>query len=144
MRTIKGRTRPWEWESMQMEKIVGPTKKYKTKPSPTVQEGEERDAHWVAKRHRQIWRDGPKIESFLVEHLLSGINILYNSENMAIPLLPRLKVSQIENYDRTSDPIEHLENFKTHITFHGYATEVACKAFPLTLKRVARGWFNML
>ncbi|XP_042958112.1 uncharacterized protein LOC122293660 [Carya illinoinensis] len=63
---------------------------------------------------------------------------------MAVPLPPKFKVPQIDLYDGSKDPVEHLENFKAHITLHGFSEEIACRAFPLTLKGTTRGWFRTL
>lgn len=63
---------------------------------------------------------------------------------MPVPLLPKFKVPQVEVYDGSKNPLEHLETFKLHITLHGFPGEVACQAFPLTLKGVARAWFGSL
>ncbi|KAF5449771.1 hypothetical protein F2P56_030183 [Juglans regia] len=50
----------------------------------------------------------------------------------------------MEAYDGSKDSLEHLETFKVHMTLHGFPSEVASRAFPLTLKRVARPWFGSL
>ncbi|XP_041010255.1 uncharacterized protein LOC121254329 [Juglans microcarpa x Juglans regia] len=47
-------------------------------------------------------------------------------------------------YLRYKEPLEHLETFKAHMTLHELLGEVACKAFPLTLKGTARAWFGSL
>lgn len=44
----------------------------------------------------------------------------------------------------SKDPVERLETFKAHMTFHGFPDEIVCKAFPLTLKEMATGWFGLL
>lgn len=38
----------------------------------------------------------------------------------------------------SKDLIDHLENFKAHITLHGFSEEVACHAFPLVFTSVQR------
>lgn len=63
---------------------------------------------------------------------------------MAVPLPTKFKVPQINLYDGSKDPIDYLENFKAHMTLHSFPEEVACRAFPLTLKRIAQGWFGTL
>lgn len=40
--------------------------------------------------------------------------------------------------------MDHLENFKAHMTVHGFPREVDCRPFPLMLKGIARGWFGTL
>ena len=51
---------------------------------------------------------------------------------------------QIESYDEVKDPLDHLETFKTLMHLQGIPDEIMCKAFPTTLKGMARIWFNRL
>ena len=45
---------------------------------------------------------------------------------------------QVENYDRSKDPLDHLESFKSLMHLQGIPDEIMCKAFPITLKGSAR------
>ncbi|XP_042944808.1 uncharacterized protein LOC122278688 [Carya illinoinensis] len=63
---------------------------------------------------------------------------------MVMPLPPKFKVPQVDMYDGTKDPVDHLESFKAHITLHSFPGEIACWSFPLTLKGKTRGWFGTL
>ncbi|OMO90118.1 S-locus glycoprotein [Corchorus olitorius] len=54
------------------------------------------------------------------------------------------KLPIMETYDGTSDPIDHLEMFKTNISIHGANNAIMCKAFPATLKKAARSWYSTL
>jgi len=51
---------------------------------------------------------------------------------------------QVEAYDSSWDPLDYLESFKTLIHLQGVLDEIMCKAFPITLKRLARVWFSKL
>ena len=51
---------------------------------------------------------------------------------------------QVESYDRSKNPLDHLESFKTLMHLQGVASEIMCKAFPTTLKGPARIWINRL
>ena len=62
----------------------------------------------------------------------------------SFPLLPKFCMPQTESYDGAKDPLDHLESFKTLIHLQGVADEIMCRAFPTTLKRLARIWFNRL
>ena len=53
-------------------------------------------------------------------------------------------MSQIEVYDGSKDPLDHLESFKTLIHLQGVPGEIICRAFLTTLKGLARIWFNRL
>ena len=51
---------------------------------------------------------------------------------------------QVEAYDGSKNPLDHLESFKTLMHLQGMADEIICKAFPTMLKGPARIWFNRL
>ncbi|XP_041019355.1 uncharacterized protein LOC121261165 [Juglans microcarpa x Juglans regia] len=82
--------------------------------------------------------------SSLVDQLLSNTNMPFSAEIMAMPLPPKFKVLLVDLYDGSKDPVEHLKTFKSHMTLHRFLGEIACRAFPLTLKGLARGWFETL
>jgi hypothetical protein len=56
----------------------------------------------------------------------------------------KFKMPRIEKYDGNGDPQVHLEAFREHIILHGTPDEIACNAFPLTLKGVMKDWFTRL
>lgn len=58
---------------------------------------------------------------------MNGTNLPYSNEGMEVPLHPKFKVPQVDMYDGSWDPVDHLENLKAHMTL------------PLTLKGIARG-----
>ena len=60
------------------------------------------------------------------------------------PFLPKFRTLQIEAYDKSKDPLDHLKLFKTLMYLQGVADEIMCRAFPTTLKGLARVWFSML
>ena len=60
------------------------------------------------------------------------------------PLSPKFCMLQVEAYDKSKDPLDHLESFKTLMHLQGVADEIMCRAFPTTLKGPAREWFNRL
>ena len=51
---------------------------------------------------------------------------------------------QVETYDGSKDPLDQLESFKTLIHLQGVADKIMCRAFPTTLKGLARVWFSKL
>lgn len=79
-----------------------------------------------------------------VDQLLTSTDLLYNAEVMASPHPSNSKVCQMEMYDGSKDPLEHLETFKAHLSLHGFLSEVAYRVFPLTLIGAARTWFGSL
>ncbi|XP_075675004.1 uncharacterized protein LOC142644235 [Castanea sativa] len=51
---------------------------------------------------------------------------------------------QVESYDRSKDPLDHLESFKTMMHLQGVPDEIMCRAFLTTLKGPARIWYSRL
>ena len=60
------------------------------------------------------------------------------------PLPTKFRMPQIEAYDGSKDPLDHLESFKTLMHLQGVADEIMCRAFPTTLKGPASVWFSRL
>ena len=60
------------------------------------------------------------------------------------PLLPKFCMPQVKSYNRAKDPLDHLESFKTLMHLQEVADEIMCRAFPTTLKGLARIWFSRL
>ena len=58
-------------------------------------------------------------------------------------LLPaKFRMLQIETFDRTKDPIDHLNTYKNQMELHRYQDPIRCRAFPIALKGPALAWFN--
>ena len=51
---------------------------------------------------------------------------------------------QVETYDGSKDPLDHLESFKTLMHLQGVVDEIMYRAFPTTLKGPTRIWFSRL
>ena len=51
---------------------------------------------------------------------------------------------QVETYNGSWDPFNHLESFKTLMHLQGVLDLIMCRVFPTTLKGPARVWFNKL
>ena len=51
---------------------------------------------------------------------------------------------QIETFDGTKNPIDHLNTYKNHMELHRYYYPIRCRAFAITLKGPALAWFNRL
>ena len=51
---------------------------------------------------------------------------------------------QVDIYDGSKDPLDHLESFKTLMHLQGWPDEIMCRAFPTTLKGPAKIWFSRL
>ena len=58
------------------------------------------------------------------------------------PLPPKFKMPSLDSYDGTRDPFDHIATFKTTMHLQGVPKEIMCRAFPTTLKGLARVWFS--
>jgi hypothetical protein len=76
--------------------------------------------------------------------MLEDESLPFTGRVKAFPMPDKFKMPRIEKYDGNGDPQEHLEAFREHIILHGTPDEIACRAFPLTLKGVAKDWFTGL
>ena len=76
--------------------------------------------------------------------LVHQTNLPFTTPVTSFPLWPKLCMPQVEAYDGSKDPLNHLESFKTLMHLQGVANEIMCRAFPTTLKGPTRIWFNSL
>ena len=60
------------------------------------------------------------------------------------PLPVKFRMPQIETFDGTKDPVDHLNTYKNQMELHGYQDPVGCRAFAITLKGTALAWLNRL
>ena len=56
----------------------------------------------------------------------------------SFPLPLKFHMPQVEAYDESKDPLDHLEPFKTLMHLQGVPDKIMCKAIPTTLKELAR------
>ena len=52
--------------------------------------------------------------------------------------------TDMESYDGSIDPQEHMDVFKSIIALIGASDPIRCRAFLITLKKPALKWFNSL
>ncbi|XP_030964270.1 uncharacterized protein LOC115985468 [Quercus lobata] len=79
-----------------------------------------------------------------LDDLVNRTDSPFTTSVNSLPLPPKFRMPQIESYDGVKDPLDHLETFKTLMHLQGVLDEIMCRAFPTTLKRPARVWFNRL
>ena len=68
----------------------------------------------------------------------------FTTSIFSFSLPPKFRMPQVESYDGSKDPLDHLESFKTLMHLQGVADEIMCRAFPITLKGPIRIWFSRL
>ncbi|XP_020211215.1 uncharacterized protein LOC109796022 [Cajanus cajan] len=67
------------------------------------------------------------------------------SEAIEAEVIPRdHRIPQIEPFDGTQDPSQHLTDFRAQMLICGGSMEVRCKLFMGTLKKAALDWFSGL
>ena len=62
----------------------------------------------------------------------------FTTEMLNRPLLPKFRLPQLESYDGSKDPLDHIESFKTLMLLQMTLDEVMCRVFLTTLKGAAR------
>ncbi|XP_019414563.1 PREDICTED: uncharacterized protein LOC109326325 [Lupinus angustifolius] len=64
---------------------------------------------------------------------------------MAYPLPSHFnRPTNMDQYDGTADPQDHLDAFEASMLFHGTTDPIMCRAFPLTLKKAGLQWSTRL
>jgi hypothetical protein len=77
-------------------------------------------------------------------------NLVHRADSSFIPRianfpLPTIfKIPQLESFDKTKDPFDYLEAFKTIMQLQAIPEEIMCRAFPMALRGMTRVWFNKL
>ena len=56
----------------------------------------------------------------------------------------KVQNAEIETFDGTKDPIDHLNTYKNQMELQRYQDLIRCKAFAITLKGPTLAWFNRL
>ena len=68
----------------------------------------------------------------------------FTIEVLHFPFPAKFRMPQIEAFDGTKDPVDHLNTYKNQMELHGYQDPVRCRAFAITLKGPTLTWFNRL
>ena len=68
----------------------------------------------------------------------------FTASILECPLPPKFCLPQLEVYDDTKDPLDHIGEFKTLLSLQQTPDEVICGTFPATLREAAWVWFNKL
>ncbi|XP_059460361.1 uncharacterized protein LOC132189628 [Corylus avellana] len=68
------------------------------------------------------------------EDLMQYTNLPFTDRVMRFPMPGNFKVPRVGEYDGSGDPSDHMESFRAHIILHETPDEIACRAFPLTLR----------
>jgi len=79
-----------------------------------------------------------------LDELVHRTDSPFTASVTSFPLPVKFRMPQIEAYDGSMDPLDHLKSFKTLMHLQGVPDEIICQAVPTTLKGPARIWFSKL
>ena len=79
-----------------------------------------------------------------LDDLVHQIDSPFTASVTSFPLPQKFCMPQVESYNGTKDPLDHLKSFKTLMHLQEVADEIMYRAFPTTLKGPARISFNRL
>ena len=79
-----------------------------------------------------------------LDGMLKWTDLPFTASDLECPLPLKFRLSQLEFYDGTKDPLNHIRAFKTILNLQQTSNKVICRSFPATLKRAARVWFSKL
>ena len=79
-----------------------------------------------------------------LNELVNRTDSPFTASVTSFPLPPKFHMPQVETYDESKDPLDHLESFKALMHLQGVEDEIMWWAFPTTLKGFTRVWFSRL
>ena len=68
----------------------------------------------------------------------------FTASVLECPLPSKFRLPQLEVYNDTKDPLDHIGVFKTILSLQQTPDEVICRTFPATLRGAARVWLSKL
>ena len=77
-----------------------------------------------------------------LDGMIQRTDLPFTNEVLNCPLLPKFCLPQLESYDSSKYPLDHIKSFKMLILLQMTPNEVMCRAFPTTLKGAAKVWFS--
>ena len=69
-----------------------------------------------------------------MDALVQQTESLFIAGVLHFPLPVRFRMPQIETFNGTKDPINHLNTYKNQMELHGYQDPIRCRAFAIMLK----------
>nr|POE89200.1 hypothetical protein CFP56_57121 [Quercus suber] len=82
--------------------------------------------------------------SMNLDGMLKRTDSSFTPSVLECPLPPKFRLPQLEFYDGTKDPLDHIGAFKTILNLQQTPDEVIYRSFPATLRGAARVWFSKL
>ena len=79
-----------------------------------------------------------------LDGMIQRMDSPFTTEVLNCPLPLQFRLLQLELYDGSKDPLDHIESFKMLILLQISPDEVMWRAFPTILKGIARVWFSKI
>ena len=79
-----------------------------------------------------------------LDGMIRRTDLPFTNEVLNHSLPPKFCLPQLESYYDSNDPLDRIKSFKTFMPLQMTPDEVMCRAFPTTLKEVARVWFSKI
>ena len=79
-----------------------------------------------------------------MDTLVQQTESMFSFGVLHFPLPKIFRMPQIEMFDGTKNPIDHLNTYKNQMELHGYQDPIRCRAFAITLKGLTLALFNRL
>ena len=79
-----------------------------------------------------------------LDEIIQRTDSPFTTEVLNRHLPPKFHLPQLEPFDGSRYPLDHIESFKTLILLQMTLGEVMCKAFLITLNGIAQLWFGKL
>ena len=69
-----------------------------------------------------------------LDGMIRRTNSPFTNEILNRPHPPKFRLPQLESYDGSKDPLDHIESFKMLMLLQMTPDELMCRTFPTTLK----------
>ena len=100
---------------------------------------------------KSLWRELNEVKNAIKGKTLMNLDGMlkqtyspFTTSVLECPLPPKFRLPQLEFYDDTKDPLDHIGAFKKILNLQQTLDEVICRSFPTSLKGGARVWFSKL
>ena len=90
----------------------------------------------------EMWENIRRVNP--IDDLVHRIDSLFTASINSLSLPPKFKMPSLDSYDGTCDPFDHISTFKTTMHLQEVPDEIMYRAFPTTLKGLARVWFSKI
>ncbi|KAL2486896.1 Uncharacterized protein Adt_31652 [Abeliophyllum distichum] len=83
-------------------------------------------------------------QKYIREKYITNRLCPFSEDILAKPLLKKLKMSQLTNYEDGNDFVGHLDRYTFWMELQGASDVIICRSFSLTFGNMAMRWFKKL